>query len=972
MFFPVYLLSICVADIYVRSQELTFEVSEESPPGILGNIASKANLSSVLGHVELQSLQYTVVEDVADLGHIFDITERTGVLSLRTALDREALCGVLHLCVVSCDVAVQSFNPDSAFFRKFKVVVIVLDINDNPPVFDQSSFVVNIPENVMIDTEFLLPTATDADMEPTFRVQQYTLEPQFPEFDLRVSRTSTPLGEVTFSVNLKVSRFLDREHRDLYMTSLLALDGGQSPKSSSLPLSIVIVDTNDNSPKFKESRYAKSIREDSEVGLDILVVSAMDLDEGDNGRVSYTMAKSSQIIFRKMFRINENTGTIFIQHALNGHGGRVYDFEVVARDNGVPRKSSVCYVKLTILDTNNDRPETKIRPLFSHGGAAVVPETAAIGRVIALLTILDQDTGRNGLVTCQLDHNYFSLQKLELNEYKVIVASNLDREQLANHTINIRCTDAGDPPLTSERSLSVEVSDSNDNAPSFTANNYILAVPENQVIGTWVGRVTAVDVDDKENAALVYGMKSAGETFTIDAFHGDIYTARLLDREVDDSHTFIVHAYDKSDKPLSAQTTVVVNVADRNDHKPIFINGIYRFKLVERTPPGSLIGKVRATDADIGLNARVEYYMVTSYPRHILPIGVNSSGAVLVIGHVDYDITSVFQFMVSAVDLGSPPQNTSCRVIVEVVDTNDHSPVITFPSLENPSVSVSADLAPGAEIAKVLAYDLDSGPNGELRYNLSVANASAVLLIDQLTGVISLGKQKLATDVNMYNIFVSVRDNGAHQLSQVALLRVNVASPSEPSDTISNIQIVIVLVCITTILSMAVILTLLLIRCLDRKRKNFREEHRHEILTKSSYQSDKVPEKTSSGTRRTATLFTSHRQGTTLYSPKKERASVPFTTPNTPKCSHNNCYVSSSSNKKTVSFERDSNTHIREEGSVDCGGDDYELRQPVSGDFYPVQVVGDQKPSSPFSTFKPSKYDIHRKVSEDEVLDLFF
>ena len=142
-------------------------------------------------------------------------------------------------------------------------------------------------------------------------------------------------------------------------------------------------------------------------------------------------------------------------------------------------------------------------------------------------------------------------------------------------------------------------------------------------------------------------------------------------------------------------------MADKNDLRPVFTNNSYHFRVDERTPPGFLVGQVKATDGDLGLNARVEYYMVTSQPRPRFPISVNSSGAVMVTGEVDYESSNVFSFMVAAVDLGSPPQNSTCHVTVEVVDRNDHSPVITFPSPDNPSVSIPFDTAPGSEIAKV-------------------------------------------------------------------------------------------------------------------------------------------------------------------------------------------------------------------------------------------------------------------------------
>ncbi|KAK7455358.1 hypothetical protein BaRGS_00039479 [Batillaria attramentaria] len=201
-------------------------------------------------------------------------------------------------------------------------------------------------------------------------------------------------------------------------------------------------------------------------------------------------------------------------------GGNTYNFKVVAKDNGVPQLSSESRVVISVLDTRNDRPEINVKPLFSHAGAAVVRESAAIGKVAALLTVTDHDFGRNGIVSCDLDNVHFSLQKLDENEYKIIVAQPLDRERAANHTVVIYCRDGGDPALSTETILRVEVSDSNDNNPVFSSSTYYLSVDENETIGSKVGRVTATDKDFGENARLIYGMEDNGDTFTIDTMLG--------------------------------------------------------------------------------------------------------------------------------------------------------------------------------------------------------------------------------------------------------------------------------------------------------------------------------------------------------------------------------------------------------------------------------------------------------------------
>ena len=182
---------------------------------------------------------------------------------------------------------------------------------------------------------------------------------------------------------------------------------------------------------------------------------------------------------KNLFGLNQDTGVLVVRSLLHNHGGKTYDFEVVARDNGIPQKKSVCRVRVTVQDTHNDRPILEVSPIFptSHGAAAV-PESAAVGRVASLVTVSDPDSGRNGQVSCRVDSAFFSLQKLQRNEYKVVVAAQLDREQFASHNVTVRCSDSGNPPLTTESLLKVEVRDSNDNSPTFSSRDYALTVTE--------------------------------------------------------------------------------------------------------------------------------------------------------------------------------------------------------------------------------------------------------------------------------------------------------------------------------------------------------------------------------------------------------------------------------------------------------------------------------------------------------------
>ncbi len=164
-----------------------------------------------------------------------------------------------------------------------KVIVHVIDKNDNVPLFPESSLTLSLSETTRPGSLFAVPNADDAD-SGRYGVQIYELVPS-PGSD-RFDIVMTNHSDGTVDVKLALARELDRETSSQYDLTLVAWDGGQPPQSGSLSIVINVVDANDNSPTFSRSDYVVQLRENAPRGSAIVRVSATDLDSGLNGRVS--------------------------------------------------------------------------------------------------------------------------------------------------------------------------------------------------------------------------------------------------------------------------------------------------------------------------------------------------------------------------------------------------------------------------------------------------------------------------------------------------------------------------------------------------------------------------------------------------------------------------------------------------------------------------------------------------------------
>ncbi|XP_056151593.1 protocadherin gamma-A2-like [Lampris incognitus] len=650
------LLFISVFFLASARGQVSYSVPEEMAKGsLVGNIAHDLGLDVK----RLKSGKARIYS--GDNAEYIELNKERGVLLIKERIDREALCAQTTPCALRFQMILES--P----MELFRITVEITDINDNTPSFKSNERRFEISESAVTGSRFVLERALDADIGRN-GLRNYTLNPA-DNFRLKLQGQA----DGNKKVEMVLQKPLDREKQEQISLLLTAVDGGEPQMSGTVNIYVTVLDANDNAPVFTQSVYKATITENSRKGTILTKVSASDADKGTNGDVVYSVSSTMDSV-SDMFGINEN-GDVILIGDIDSEKAKHYQIDIEAKDSGGLSDSSKIIVD--VVDVNDNVPVISV---LSKSNA--IPEDSDSNTVIVMFSVHDPDSESNGQVNCEINGDVpFAIKTASNGFYSLVTDSDLDRERASEYNISITCCDEGVPSLSSSVTLTLHISDVNDNAPVFERSSYEAYIVENNTPGLSIFTVKATDADWNQNARVSYILEDSSVNgvpvssyVSVSADSGVIHAVRSFDYEHIKDFPFCVKAQDGGSPPLSSNVTVKIMIQDQNDNAPQVLYPVQTSSsvvadMVPRSADvGYLVTKVVAVDVDSGQNAWLSYKLQKATDRALFEVGLQN-GEIRTIRQVT-DKDAVKQRLTVVVeDNGQPSRSATVNVNVAVADS---------------------------------------------------------------------------------------------------------------------------------------------------------------------------------------------------------------------------------------------------------------------------------------------------------------
>ncbi|XP_029703604.1 protocadherin beta-16-like [Takifugu rubripes] len=651
------LLFISLFSLQCAFGQVSYVIPEEMIKGsVVGNIAHDLGLDIT----RLKAGRARVYTGTS--AEYIGLNKERGVLLIQERIDREALCGETTPCALHFQLILES---PMEFFR---VTVEITDINDNAPTFTNAEKRFEISESAVVGSKFVLDRAIDADIG-TNGLQSYALSPT-DNFMLKLENQA----DGSKKVEMVLQKPLDREKQDRISLLLTAVDGGEPQMSGTMQIFVSVLDANDNAPTFAKALYRAKIQENSPKGTSIISVAASDKDIGSNALVSYLISSNNRVL-SDLFQINTTTGKIILAGEIDYEKAKNYQLDIEVVDTG--GLSDSAKVIIDVIDINDNNPHIKI-----VSKSESLSENSAPNTVVAMLSVKDPDSENNGQVRCNIENDIpFKIQTTSNGFYTLITDVMLDRERESEYNITVSCSDEGVPSLSSSVTLTLQISDVNDNPPVFERSSYEAYIVENNTPGLSVFTVKARDADWNQNARVSYILEDSSVNgvpvssyVSVSADSGVVHAVRSFDYEQIKDFHFLVKAQDGGSPPLSSNVSVKILIQDQNDNPPqvlypVQTGGSMVAEMVPRSADvGYLVTKVVAVDVDSGQNAWLSYKLQKATDRALFEVGLQN-GEIRTIRQVTDKDAVKQRLSVIVEDNGQPSRSATVIVNVAVADS---------------------------------------------------------------------------------------------------------------------------------------------------------------------------------------------------------------------------------------------------------------------------------------------------------------
>ena len=603
------------------------------------------------------------------------------------------------------------------------ITVTIVDFNDNPPVIEEDMYAFSVAENRASGTSVGTVTATDED-SGLFGNLSFSLS--YNGSSVCSSALPFEIFKTSFTTaDIRTCMELNYEERQSYSFDLDVCDGAPVPMCDTASVTVQVVDQNDNPPAFTLATYTAEIEEtDTSMNNTFVVQVVVSDDDSAQNSISIFSIVSSGSPFGLRSETALTADVFVEQPSLIDYdaGIRDYTFMVLAlnepSDPADEMQNATATVVVTITDVNDNAPV--ISAPFEFEIRENEPDDTPVGCISAS----DADSGNNavlsyyiadavGVVSCTADTPF----SINVTTGCISTCEALDYEAVSSYTFTVRVCDGGNPVLCSNRSITVDIIDLNDNPLVFTEDPFIIDVNENTPALQTVLTITSTDADSDINSNVTYSFVNTTAPFTI-RNEADIYYTgdEPLNFETGPI-TYILNVRGTNPPAVSGDMTwivdvvVTINIIDRNDHPPVFDPVLDTIVTAEHPPVGTVLYTLSTSDLDTAPNSEVTYSIVNSSPFTVngTRVEVADSNA------IDFDPPlQESQFVLTIQALNEPAmanditQTANFTLYVNVTDINDNAPQC----LGLDTFTVPEDAEVGITVQRYMSTDIDSGQNG--------------------------------------------------------------------------------------------------------------------------------------------------------------------------------------------------------------------------------------------------------------------
>ncbi|XP_059058690.1 cadherin-99C [Achroia grisella] len=689
-------------------------------------------------------ITYSIYHISNNGGNKFTIDPNTGVISSTGRLQ----AGEQY------SVTVRAMDAKGLSSQGIVELSVAPGPNTRPPQFSSRDYYAPVSEGASINSTVTTVTAKDPENEPvTYSIVSGN--------DLRQFAIGANTGIIT------VIRRLDREVLTRYQLMVRAEDPGKL--SSTATVNIKVTDINDNNPKFDEDSYLFHVKEGLS-GEVVGYVHATDSDEGINAMITYSIPSHLP------FNIDNGTGMITTNTALDYEHTKEYAFVVTATDGAIDKRLGTASVAVQVQDVPDEPPVFPQEHYSVH-----VPENAA-NYPVAKVYAEDPDTLSEITYTIMLgDTDLFTIDR---KSGMIRTALPLDRETMARHEIIVGTEENSGEGPGATTIVEVLVDDKNDNSPIFTSVVRPVTVEDSSSIGTLVQTVSAVDSDaTAPNNRVRYklvGRGKASKYFHVEPDTGALRVRDDLRKETDSEYTVDVQAYDQGEPVMSSVASLTIYVSHSATVPPDvglgFADTVYTEHVAENSPNGTLVRILPVLNKkQHSMDTPLKCILTETSQKGVFYVNLTlerDCAIYLNTSSLDYESLSEYSLEIQLESIQGliNPESSKAVVKVHVTDANDNAPMFIFPDQSTITAAkgkyfaiVTKDMLLGTNVLQVKAKDKDSGEYGKLEYhkNSWTKAAEEYFSLDADTGVISNIKsfENVPKDVLPFKFSVTARDN---------------------------------------------------------------------------------------------------------------------------------------------------------------------------------------------------------------------